>query len=289
MDYLLRDSHHCFVKYGAFDLDKIVDSTVAIRSAGVEQLGFKEDSVWALEQMLLARHHMHRQVYGHPTRMGTDAMLIRSMKDAINGGLIPENDFNWEHWKGKPEEFQEAYLRWDDGRLLDRLIEIREIPGDLARKLVHRDLLKEAFRMELQSLVKRFEIPEPFIGQVLDDTLFTRERITSIEESVSRRIGQEPRLVILTLESVKNPTYRPPAYRMEQEWLPKDIMLRDEDGKNVSFVNVSEVFGGSREVERNYLTVYCPLPSEAISREKVKATVTTTLVDGLRSFYEELN
>ena len=289
MDYLLRDSHHCFVKYGEFDLEKIVDSTVVIRSAGVEQLGFREDAVWALEQMLLARHHMHRQVYSHPTRLGTDAMLIRSMKDAINGGLLPEEAFNWEHWKGRPEEFQEAYLKWDDGKLLDQLAGIQGIPGDLARKLVRRDLLKESFRMELQSLVRRYEIPEPFIGQVLDDTLFTREGITSMEESISQQIGQEPRLVVLTLESVKNPTFRPPAYRMEQEWLPEDIMLKDEDGGNVSFVNVSEVFGGTREVERNYLTVYCPLPSEPISRDGVKATVASTLVEQLRSFYEELN
>lgn len=290
MDYLLRDSHHCFVKYGEFDLQKILDSPVSIHSAGVEQLGFEEDAVWALEQMLLARHHMHRQVYGHPTRLGTDAMLIRSLREAIDGGEVPEADFNWNRWtEESAQAFLEAYLLWDDERLLMRLAEIEGPPGVIANRLLRRNLLKAAFRMELQDLVRRNEIPEHFIGQLLDESLFTRDRIALIEEHIADGIEQDPHMVIFTLESVKNPTYRPPAYRMEQEWLPEDIMLRTETGENIAFANVSEIFGGAREVERNYLTVYCDLPAQKEKRDMIRETVKDTLIEQLQYFYEELN
>ena len=290
MDYLLRDSHHCFVKYGEFDLQKILDSPVRIRSAEVEQLGFEEDAVWALEQMLLARHHMHRQVYGHPTRLGTDAMLIRSLREAIDIGDVPEKDFNWNRWTEETaDDFLKAYLQWDDEKLLMRLAGIEGVAGVLANRLLKRDLLKDAFRMELQDLVRRNEIPEHYIGQLLDESLFTRDRIASIEESIANRIQVDPRMVILTLESVKNPTYRPPAYRMEQESLPEDIMLKSEEGENIAFANVSEVFSGSREVERNYLTVYCDLPSQRGEREETRGAVKDALIGQLEYFYEELN
>jgi uncharacterized protein len=75
LDYLLRDSYFAGVNYGHYDLDRIIDSVrvIAPRSAQT-QLGFNADGLWAVEELLLARHHMHRQVYGHKTRLATDIM-----------------------------------------------------------------------------------------------------------------------------------------------------------------------------------------------------------------------
>jgi len=75
LDYLLRDSYFAGVNYGRYDLDRIIDSVrvIAPRSAQT-QLGFNADGLWAVEELLLARHHMHRQVYRHKTRLATDIM-----------------------------------------------------------------------------------------------------------------------------------------------------------------------------------------------------------------------
>jgi HD superfamily phosphohydrolase len=73
LDYLLRDSHYAGVNYGRYDLDRIIDTARVIAPTSAQtQLGFDADGLWAVEEMRLARHHMHRQVYGHKTRLATD-------------------------------------------------------------------------------------------------------------------------------------------------------------------------------------------------------------------------
>ncbi len=289
MDYLLRDTHHCGVKYGEFDLDKVVSSTLRLRHAGQEQLGFSEDAVWALEQMLLARHHMHRQVYGHETRAVTDAMLSRSMEDGIVQGHIPRPDFDWNSGPANPGTFLENYLQWNDQKLLQALVESPGTVGELARRLQERHLLKAAFRMELEEMVNRYGLAPSTSALLLDKHIFTREVISSVEGAIAEAIELNPRLVILALDSVKNPTYRPPASRMEVEFLQRDIMLQNENGQNVPFTRASEIFGSVMEVERNYLTVYCPMDVSGREREGIVVTVEKILFQELQDFYTNLS
>ena len=89
LDYLLRDSYFAGVNYGRYDLGRIIDSVRVITPGGAQsQLGFDAGGLWAVEELLMARHHMHRQVYGHKTRLATDIMITRALKLAVKEGVL---------------------------------------------------------------------------------------------------------------------------------------------------------------------------------------------------------
>lgn len=82
-DYLLRDSRMTGAQYGLFDIEWILHSLTLtpIHVEGVEELSLAIDGARGLhsvEQHLLGRHFMYRQVYFHPTCRAAD-MLARSI------------------------------------------------------------------------------------------------------------------------------------------------------------------------------------------------------------------
>jgi len=101
-DYLLRDSHHIGVKYGVYDLNRLL---VTI-SLGIDPetediiLGVKEGGWHIAESLIIARYQMFTQVYFHKTRRAYDYMLQKAMKDTIN--FLP------------PPEKIEKFLKLDD-------------------------------------------------------------------------------------------------------------------------------------------------------------------------------
>ncbi|MBN1517628.1 HD domain-containing protein [Candidatus Sumerlaeota bacterium] len=72
-DYLLRDSHMTGVKYGVFDLDRLIAMLEIGRDK--EQLIVSRRGIWTVEQYLLSRHQMFRQVYQHKTVIAAENML----------------------------------------------------------------------------------------------------------------------------------------------------------------------------------------------------------------------
>lgn len=88
LDYLLRDNYHTGVKYGLYDLDKIIESLRVIRFGDEESfLGIDEEGIYALEQLIMAKYHMTTQVYFHRIRGITDSMIIRGTELAVEEGL----------------------------------------------------------------------------------------------------------------------------------------------------------------------------------------------------------
>jgi HD superfamily phosphohydrolase len=121
LDYLLRDSYFAGVKYGEYDLERVIDSArvIAPRSAQT-QLGFDADGLWAVEGLLMARHHMHRQVYGHKTRLSTDIMITRALRLAIAEGVVDPSAYTVPVANGRPDitqEFADKYLAQLYGRV----------------------------------------------------------------------------------------------------------------------------------------------------------------------------
>jgi len=71
MDYLLRDSHYAGVRYGAFDLNMLVDSMTLSKN----NLAVSSKGIMAVEQMIIARYHMFEQVYHHKTKRALEGMM----------------------------------------------------------------------------------------------------------------------------------------------------------------------------------------------------------------------
>lgn len=75
-DYLLRDSLHCGVDYGKFDLHRLLETITLVESDGV-RLAIDKGGIHAIEALILARYYMFSQVYYHRTRRLFDYYLVK--------------------------------------------------------------------------------------------------------------------------------------------------------------------------------------------------------------------
>jgi len=135
MDYLLRDSFHAGVQYGRFDLNRVVNTVLAIRGArGREpRFGISEGGWHAAEGLVLARYFMFTQVYFHKTRVAYDVHLKRALRELLPGGQFPAPT-------GKDLE---KFLAWDDWRVLGMLAEGNG--GEHGARLVARNHYRLAY------------------------------------------------------------------------------------------------------------------------------------------------
>ena len=118
MDYLLRDSYFAGVKYGTYDLEKIIESCRVDRRGNESYLAISDEGIHALEQLLLAKHHMTQQVYHHRVRSISDAMIVRGIELAID----KENQEITQLYRyDRTSEFIENYMEYHDERLIDLL------------------------------------------------------------------------------------------------------------------------------------------------------------------------
>ena len=90
-DYLLRDSLHCGVKYGIYDVERLL-VTLALGKdpeSGDIMLGVKEGGWHVAESLIIARYQMFTQVYYHKTRRAYDYMLKEALKETIESYPLP--------------------------------------------------------------------------------------------------------------------------------------------------------------------------------------------------------
>lgn len=100
MDYLLRDSLFCGVRYGNYDLDRLLDTIVPLEdpAGGGWGIGVEEGGVHALEALVMARYYMFTQVYFNLT--------CKALELHLNEWLVEEGH----RWPSRPE----AFLQEDD-------------------------------------------------------------------------------------------------------------------------------------------------------------------------------
>lgn len=115
MDYLLRDSHHAGVKYGGFDLQRLLTTIRAIRGqeGSTPRLGVSKGGLHAAEGLVLARYFMFTQVYFHKTRVAYDIHIRKAMKEFVTWRPVSESNFraNGLHEVGRLESFGDASER----------------------------------------------------------------------------------------------------------------------------------------------------------------------------------
>jgi len=89
MDYLLRDSFFTGVKYGAYDLDWIIQNLWPAEVSGKVYLALSKVAVFAFEDFLLSRYHMFVSVYYHHTAICFDELLRRYYADSHGEFEVP--------------------------------------------------------------------------------------------------------------------------------------------------------------------------------------------------------
>lgn len=110
MDYLLRDSYHAGVRYGNFDLGRVLATITLAPGAegGSSQIGVTAGGAHAAESIVLARYFMFTQVYFHKTRVAYDLLLRQLLGNILPGGQFPP----------PTAERLKEYLEWDDWKVL---------------------------------------------------------------------------------------------------------------------------------------------------------------------------
>lgn len=263
LDYLLRDSYFAGVKYGEYDLGRVVDSARVIAPMSAQtQLGFDADGVWAVEGLLMARHHMHRQVYGHKTRLSTDIMVTRALKMAVEEGVLDETAYRVQvedtNGRRKPlitDEFVGAYLEQTDARVLEAMLGAPEGSPvrDLAERLTSRELLRQTGSVRLDQ--RKHDLGSARYAAILDPDTFTPERVAKSEAAIASALGQPAHLIALYIDVRSNPTYRQPGGRIGA----KDVMLQRRDEEPQILQAESEIFreyvGGD---EHSWAHLYTP-------------------------------
>lgn len=76
LDYLLRDSHFCGVRYGEFDSRWMLHCLAIVNSPKGERLGITHKGIGVVEHYLMARRLMIRNIYQIPKKLGFENFLI---------------------------------------------------------------------------------------------------------------------------------------------------------------------------------------------------------------------
>lgn len=137
MDYLLRDSYYCGVKYGMYDVERLINSFTIYYTGDIPRLAIKSGGIQVFEEFVLARYFMFIQVYFHRTRRYFDIMLGHALEKILPGGVYPSDT--------------EEYLKWDDCRVI-QLLKENENNDEYSRNIIQRNVYKRVFRTKTHPL-----------------------------------------------------------------------------------------------------------------------------------------
>ncbi len=151
MDYLLRDGLFCGVRYGNYDLERLLDTMLPLADPqrGEWGLGVEEGGVHALEALVMARYYMFTQVYFNATGKALELHFNAWLEES--GG----------RWPADPQ----AFLAEDD---LSIWATMRRSPSPHAAAVVERQHFPVAFetREHLSPAEKsRFEALLPGLAE----------------------------------------------------------------------------------------------------------------------------
>lgn len=121
MDYLQRDAYFTGVASGRFDADQLVASLRLYERDGAIVTGIDARGVVALESFVVARYMMFASVYFHHTTRLFERLLQTALRE-----LWPDP---------RALDPLDAFLQWDDFRVMDALGEMR---GEAARAVRER-------------------------------------------------------------------------------------------------------------------------------------------------------
>jgi HD superfamily phosphohydrolase len=249
LDYILRDAYFAGVRYGNFDLYKILDSLIPIPTGISGRLGIKEEGIHAVEQLILAKHHMTTQVYRHKVRAITDAMIIRGIELSF-----PKcKEMNKLYTYKNDKSYLDNYIEWWDERIIEHLLVHGTIQSkELFGRLFKRNLFKRIHRCGIkQNKLENIQLRNKFLQ--LPDT----ERV-KFEKEISKldQLKCDPNYIILDIISIKNPTYRLPSSRISED----EIQFQMDNGmvKYIYEIEDSIMNLKNTEDKQQYIEVYAP-------------------------------
>ena len=218
MDYLLRDSYFAGVKYGTYDLEKIIESCRVHQATNESFLAVSDQGIYALEQLLLARHHITQQLYRHRVRSISDAMIIRGIELAIDED---NHELKQLYQYKRTPEFISNYIEYHDERLIDILKRCDQNNAhDIFNRLYERRLFKMIGELSLKDVDDG--LAQRQLLQIGDQKK-RKGKSQEWEKQIAEHLGITPDAVIVNKLEIRNPNYGSRSYSLR----PDAIMIYD--------------------------------------------------------------
>jgi len=173
LDYLLRDSHFCGVKYGEFDLRWMLHCLTPVETEDGLRLGVTKKGVGVVEHYLVARWLMIRNIYHHDKKHAAENMLakflmllaknipeadfLKKYRDTPLGELLINiNNFNKIIQTKKPTQEELTKFLSDNFRLYKKLCDyhVLVIMSELADLDINHDVIELAKRIHYRQMPK---------------------------------------------------------------------------------------------------------------------------------------
>lgn len=253
MDYLLRDSYCCGVKYGIFDLERMLNSLSAIDEKWDKHLGIKSDGVNMLEQYFLAKYYMITQVYFHKIRRVSDAMIVRGLELGI------DKDDNEDLkrifcYKDEGTFFEEYLDNWDDRVIIKLVYSNKEsYAKDIFTRLYNRNLFKRVFSKNINEIIFKKETARDNLINInrSENSKSQKELEDIIAKSVLKCQEEYVILRVTRIKSVKE---------MARDGEGSILILNDDFGPPSTFEQESTIFGAINEKLKDIIVeVYAPV------------------------------
>jgi uncharacterized protein len=228
MDYLLRDSHHCGVSYGFYDIQRILDTLVFVH-VGVNddvpalKIGIERGGRHAAEGMILARYFMFEQVYFQKTRMAYDHHGAECLKEALgHDGTFPnpttpagrdtylmmDDWYLFEHIRSSKSRHAKAILEHKHDRLVRETKEVANAQELSAHESALEGLSKESIEPWSADASKSWYksgTSEILIAEDASPSDFSRgSPLTALSETAGKVRDSNQRRIYVPLENVES-------------------------------------------------------------------------------------
>lgn len=231
MDYLLRDSYYAGVKYGVFDLDRLIN-VLTFSDRKLPRLAVRAEGVEAVEQYVLAKYFITQQVYQHRVRRITDRMIIEGISQLIRSGdQILGNLYRYSQDPG----YIDKYIEFNDHAVLDHIARIADqssLGCQFFDRLEQRVLLKESYNEKLPFLLMEAASNTQRLEAVQTG------RCGDLVERISEILKCDSRFTFVSLYSIKEPLPR----KADPFFGDDQVLVRRSDGKLSPLVVQSVLF-----------------------------------------------
>ena len=279
MDYLLRDSYFTGVKYGEYDLEKVIESFLIDTNETETALAISSKGIYALEQLLLARYHMTQQVYWHRVSLISNEMIIRGISLAIDDNNQKMRQLYQYDEKNKDESIKN-YLKYHDEKLIELLKRCEQQKAcEIFNRLYERHLFKMVAELRLRDETLR--VKRRLIGMTDDKT---GERQSKKEKEIADLLKIDADYVIIKPLQIRNPNYGSRSYILN----PDAIKIFDETEKDLMDMNdyTNELYfarPSTDETSLEKLQVYAPYDDWHLLDEQRKSDLEAHIQDILKS------
>ena len=240
MDYLLRDSFFTGVEYGEFDLARLIKALRLTVQGDNYYLCVPKKYLSSIEEYLLSRYHMYKDIYTHPFKREMETILVKLFTRAKElyqkGKLAADNLPSALVALFAGEEMTvKNYLDFDDIEIFKLLKDWRKSNDPILSELSAAFTERKKFKKLIQADKRKIQALKEDLNQLLADS-----ELASVEEGY------------FWLENQVEDSFYNELYKEEEG----DIRILNKDGSLEDFGTASEIISRSNKRPDNKKQVY---------------------------------